>query len=83
MPIRVEIYSRPGCHLCDEAKAVINGVRGRYPIELSVIDIDRDPALVAAYGEKIPVVFLNDNEEFHYRVDPKELERKLKLLWQT
>src|SRR5881394_3299122 len=56
-PIRVEVYSRPGCHLCDDAKAVIHRFRGRYAMELSVIDIDRDPELVAAYGEEIPVVF--------------------------
>jgi glutaredoxin len=80
-PIRVEIYSRVGCHLCDEAKAVVNGVRSRYAIELSVIDIDRDSALVAAYGERIPVVLINGTEAFQYTVDPNELERKLKRLW--
>jgi glutaredoxin len=80
-PIRVEIYSRPGCHLCDEAKAVINRFRSRYAMELSVVDIDRDPELVAAYGEEIPVVFIDGVKSFKYTVDEKELERKLKLLW--
>jgi hypothetical protein len=67
--------------LCDEAKAVVVRARGRYAIELSVIDIARDPALVAAYGEEIPVVFINDSREFTYTVDERELERKLKELW--
>ena len=80
-PIRVEIYTRPGCHLCDEAKTVINRFRSRYAMELSVVDIDRDPELVAAYGEEIPVVFIDGVKSFKYTVDEKELERKLKLLW--
>lgn len=80
-PIRVEIYSRPGCHLCDDAKAVIEKARRRYTIDLTVIDIDRDPELVKAYNDDIPVVFINGNREFHYTVDENELERKLKELW--
>ncbi|HEX4999150.1 MAG TPA: glutaredoxin family protein [Terriglobia bacterium] len=79
-PIRVEIYSRPGCHLCDDAKEVILRFRKRYPMELSVIDIDRDPELAAAYDVAIPVVFLNGEEAFRYRVDERELEKKLREL---
>ena len=81
--IRVEIYSRPGCHLCDEAKEVIESARGRYPLEVRVSNVEDDPQLEARYGTEIPVVFLNGKEAFKYRVDAAELERKLRELWNT
>lgn len=80
-PIRVEVLSRPGCHLCDEARAVIERVSDRYQLELRVINIETEPELEAAYGWEIPVVFIEGNKAFKYRVDEKELERKLKRLW--
>ena len=79
--IRIEIYSRPGCHLCDEAKKVIERVGRRFPFVLSVINIETDPELEKLYGEQIPVVFINGNKAFKYHVDEAELERKAKKLW--
>lgn len=79
--IRIEIYSRPGCHLCDEAKAVIEPFAGRYSIELTVTDVDSDAALRQAYGFDIPVVMIDGIEAFRHRVDSGTLERKLKELW--
>jgi glutaredoxin len=73
--IRIEIYTRPGCHLCDEAKAV-----RRIPFALSVINIEADPELEKLYGEQIPVVFINGNKAFKYHVDEAELEKKAKKL---
>jgi len=80
-PIRIEIYSRPGCHLCDEAKEVIDRVGRRVPFNVSVINIDNDPALQKLYGEQIPVVFINGNKAFKFHVDEAELEKKAKKLW--
>ena len=80
-PVRVEIYSRPGCHLCDEAKAVIDRVRSRYAFALAVIDIEGDPSLESQYGTEIPVIAINGNKAFKYRVDEAEFERKVKRLW--
>ena len=79
--IRIEIYSRPGCHLCDEAKAVIEPFAARYPLELRVTNIDTDPDLRAAYGTEIPVILINGTEAFRHRVDARALERKLRDLW--
>ena len=79
--IRVEIYSRPGCHLCDEAKETIERVRRRFPFDLAVINIDADPELQKLYGEQIPVVFINGHKAFKYHVDEAELEKKAKKLW--
>lgn len=77
---RVEMYSRPGCHLCDVAKEVIERVRLRFPFSLRVINIETDPDLEKTYGEQIPVVFINGNKAFKYHVDETELERKVRKL---
>jgi glutaredoxin len=79
--IRIEIYSRPGCHLCDEAKAVIEPFSRRYPLQLVVTNVDSSPDLRAAYGTEIPVIMINGMEAFRHRVDPRAFERKLKELW--
>jgi glutaredoxin len=81
--IQIEIYSRPGCHLCDEAKEVIERVRKRHGFKLRVINIEEDPALESAYGTEIPVVFINGNKAFKYHVDERELEKKVKRLWKV
>jgi glutaredoxin len=79
--IRIEIYSRPGCHLCDEAKAVIEPFSRRYPFELTITNVDSSPDLRTAFGTEIPVVMINGEEAFRHRVDPQSFERKLKKLW--
>jgi len=81
--IQIEIYSRPGCHLCDEAKDVIDRVRKRHGFELRVVNIEEDPALESVYGTEIPVVFINGTKAFKYHVDERELERKVKRLWKV
>lgn len=80
-PIRVEIYSRPGCHLCDQARAAIEEVRGIYAMTFRTINVETSTDLENRYGTDIPVVFLNGEEAFRHRVDRTELERKLKALW--
>ena len=82
-PVKIDVYSRPGCHLCDEAKDVIDRVHNRFAFDMNVVNIATDPALEAAYGEEIPVVFINGNKAFKYKVDEAELERKIKRLWKT
>ena len=79
--IRVDIYSRPGCHLCDEAMEVVERVRQRYPFELHRINVETDPALEALYGMEIPVITINGNKAFKYRVAEADLERKVRQLW--
>ena len=79
--IRIEIYSRPGCHLCDEAKAVIEPFMKDFPLELVVTNVDTDARLRAAYGTEIPVILINGIEAFRHRVDARALERKLRELW--
>ena len=79
--VRVEMFSRPGCHLCDKAREVIEQVQRCYAFDFQVVHIDKDPALEATYGTEIPVIRINGNRAFKYRVDRAELERKLERLW--
>lgn len=81
--VQIDIYSRPGCHLCDEAKDVIERVRRRFGFSIRVVNIETDPELEKQYGEEIPVVFINGNKAFKYHVDEAELEKKVKRLWKT
>ena len=80
-PIRIDIYSRPGCHLCDDAKAVVEPLRQLYEMVLRTINVESSADLENRYGPDIPVVFINGEEAFRHRVDRTELERKLKALW--
>lgn len=74
---RVTIYSKPDCHLCDVAKERVNRIRLGVTFDLETVDISSDASLDEHYGEKIPVVFIDDDEIFAYRVNDKVLRRKL------
>ena len=78
--IKVEIYSKDDCHLCDEAKAVLLKVRDEFPFEFSDKDITRDEKIFAEFKEQIPIVFINGRKAFKFRVDEGDLRRKLKRL---
>ena len=75
MSVRVTIYSAPGCHLCDQAKAVIESVGRTTDLEMVEIDISGDPDLERRYRELLPVVFVDGHRAFTYRVDPGVLRR--------
>jgi len=62
--IRVDMYSRPACHLCDDAKVVIERVQRRYRFAFNVVNIETNPALEQAYGTEIPVILINGNKAF-------------------
>jgi glutaredoxin len=66
----VVLYSRPGCHLCDEARAVILEVRDAAPFAFDEVDIETDDDLVRDYGIRIPVVTVDGEERFEISVDP-------------
>jgi len=75
---RVRLYTKPNCHLCDIAKERIASVRQSEAFELEIVDITSDPGLFARYGERIPVVFVEDEEVSVFRVSEKKLARKLR-----
>jgi glutaredoxin len=73
----VTLYSRPGCHLCDDARAALERVRRDAPFELEEVDITADDALHLRYLERIPVVALDGEEIFEYFVDEDALKRRI------
>ena len=74
----VTLYSKPGCHLCDDALRVLQRVQKLHPFALEEVNIDGDPALLSEYGEQIPVVTLNGTFLFEYTVDEERLRQLLK-----
>jgi glutaredoxin len=72
------MLGKPGCHLCDDARAVIADVLTEYPAvtfdERSILD---DPALIAEYAEEIPVVLIDGRVHTIWRVDPDRLRKAL------
>ncbi|MCE9544044.1 MAG: glutaredoxin family protein [Planctomycetia bacterium] len=70
---RVILYTRVGCHLCDDARDLLR----RHGLEPEEIDIDRDPRLLAQYNECVPVVEIDGKVRFRGRVDEMLLRRLL------
>ena len=75
--IAVTIYSRPGCHLCDDMKAVVKNVARTIPLTLEEIDISADAALEAQYGLEIPVLMIGGKKAAKYRIAEDALVRIL------
>jgi glutaredoxin len=75
--IRLTLYRRADCHLCEEMRAVVEEVARSAPVELEEVDVDGDPALAATYGSEVPVLCVNGRKAFKYRVDAAALRARL------
>jgi glutaredoxin len=73
----VTLYTREGCHLCDEARAAIAPAIVRVGAELREIDIDDDAELRAMYNDSVPLIFVGADFFGRYRVDAKKFEKAL------
>jgi glutaredoxin len=69
----VTLYGRPGCHLCDDARAVVQRVAQRVPLELVEVDIESDDRLFLAMLERIPVISVDGTEHAQFFVDEEAL----------
>ena len=76
--LEIVLYTRAGCHLCDETKEIIRGAQAETPFAFHEVDIDLDPELRQRYNEEVPVVFMDGKKVFKYRIDPREFRRRLK-----
>jgi glutaredoxin len=74
----VTLYGRPGCHLCDDARAALERVRAAEPFALEEVDIEQDAALHARYLERIPVIALDGEELSDFFVDEADLLTRLR-----
>lgn len=74
---QVILYTRQGCHLCEDAHAILEPRQQRSGFRLDVIDVDTDPELVRLYGLEVPVVVIDGQVRFRGRVNPVLLDRLL------
>jgi hypothetical protein len=76
MPI-VTLYGKPGCHLCEDARAVVGRVSAQRSFDLREVDVTLDPVLFKEYGERIPVLSLDGEELFEFHVEEAVLLERL------
>ena len=80
--MRLTIYSRPGCHLCDQMKSIVHRVIAKdgdeARIEVDEIDISTDRELLDRYGLEIPVLMIDGKKVAKYRVSEQELTQMVK-----
>jgi glutaredoxin len=74
---RITFYTRAGCHLCDQARVVIEQVCAELDEEYAEVDIDTDPDLVARFTDEVPVTFVDGRQHDFWRVDPARLREAL------
>lgn len=73
----VVVYSRKGCHLCDEVKETLVRVQREADFHWREVDIDNDPDLRKQYNDEVPVVFIDGRKAFKYRMDTRQFLRAL------
>lgn len=77
MTARVTVYSRVGCHLCEQALEVVAQVCAEAGETHEVVDVDSDPALQREYGEQVPVTLVDGRRHDFWRVDATRLRTAL------
>jgi glutaredoxin len=73
----ITIYSRHGCHLCDDAQAVLESMREELNFEIEVINIDEDAELIKLYSDQVPVIHIDGLHHDFYKVDPVRFRSSL------
>ncbi len=73
----VTIYSRTGCHLCEDALKVLQSLKVELNFEITEVFIDGDQELQALYGEQIPVTHIDGIHHDYWRVDPERFRSSL------
>ncbi len=71
--IALVLYTRVGCHLCDQTQQALEQLQGFWGFSLQVLDVDEDPVLEQRHGWFVPVLMYQDQEIFHYRMDQDKL----------
>ena len=73
----ITVYTRHGCHLCEEVEAMLAQFTQRYALQITTVDVDAQPELVEKHGERVPVVVINGKERFFGKVQAPLLQRVL------
>ncbi len=77
-PREVTLYTRPGCHLCEEAKAAIAPLLREFGASFGEVNIDEDSVLRERYGWDVPVIFLGARKVAKHRVNVEQFRRQLR-----
>ena len=73
----VTVYSRHGCHLCEDAVKTLEGMREELAFEIEIIYIDGNPELEKLFGNEVPVIHINGEHHDFYRLDPERFRTSL------
>ena len=73
----ITIYSRQGCHLCDDAQKTLESMREELNFAIVVIDIDQDAELIKVYSDQVPVIHIDGIHHDFYKVDPLRFRSSL------
>ena len=73
----ITIYSRQGCHLCDDAEIILESLREELNFEIEVINIDEDAELIKLYSDQVPVIHIDGIHHDFYKVDPLRFRSSL------
>jgi glutaredoxin len=76
-PREVTLYTRPGCHLCEEAKTAVAPLLREFRAVLREVNIENDAVLEQRYGWDIPVIFIGARKSAKHRVDVEQFRRQL------
>ena len=79
-PLRLELYTRPGCHLGNDLRAMCERLAGEIAFELTEVNIEGDPAIQARYEREVPILFVEGRLVVRHRTSERELRRILN--WQ-
>jgi glutaredoxin len=76
--VTVTLYTRQGCHLCEQVLGLIEKARAEAEFHLEIADIDQDPELKAKYDWEVPVVAVNGRDTFNYAMEYQAFVQKLR-----
>ena len=76
-PLDLTLYTRAGCHLCEEMKAALAPLLREFGARLVEVDVDGDEELRALYGNDVPVLFLGSRKAAKHRLDIQQMRRQL------
>ena len=74
---QITIYSRTGCHLCDDAQKILESMQEELNFDIEVIDIDESAELIKLYSDQVPVIHIDGLHHDFYKVDPDRFRSSL------
>jgi glutaredoxin len=72
---QITLYSKPGCHLCEDAKEALFSLKDEYEVSLQEVNINDDPAIFEQYKYTIPVMVIDEKIVLEARIDARKLRR--------